>query len=117
MRLAERDNKKKYLKLIPYAWELINHRIKEQNQFNNLMLGNEKPKIYFALKQKLEEWSIATGDNLPENLTRDWYLREPVNNTNGMKTKTSNKAKNYSKRGEMPGFAKNATRIDEKGPF
>jgi len=38
MRLAERDNKKKYLKLIPYAWELINHRIKEQNQFNNLML-------------------------------------------------------------------------------
>ena len=38
MRLAERDNKKKYLNLIPYAWELINHRIKEQNQFNNLML-------------------------------------------------------------------------------
>ncbi len=38
MRLAVRDNKKKYLKLIPYAWELINHRIKEQNEFNNLML-------------------------------------------------------------------------------
>ena len=38
MRLAVRDNKKKYLKLIPYAWELINHRIKDQNQFNNLML-------------------------------------------------------------------------------
>jgi hypothetical protein len=38
MRLAVRDNKKKYLKLIPYAWEMINHRIKEQNEFNNLML-------------------------------------------------------------------------------
>ena len=47
MRLAERDNKKKYLKLIPYAWELINHRIKEQNEFNNLMLllKNNFPKF------------------------------------------------------------------------
>ncbi|WP_440926367.1 phosphotransferase [Candidatus Pelagibacter sp.] len=38
MRLAARDNKKKYLKLIPYAWEMINYRIKDQNKFNNLML-------------------------------------------------------------------------------
>ena len=47
MRLAVRDNKKKYLKLIPYAWELINYRIKEQNQFNNLMLllKNNFPKF------------------------------------------------------------------------
>ena len=47
MRLAERDNKKKYLKLIPYAWELINHRIKEQNEFNNLilLLKNNFPKF------------------------------------------------------------------------
>ena len=47
MRLALRDNKKKYLKLIPYAWELINHRIKEQNEFNNLMLllKNNFPKF------------------------------------------------------------------------
>ena len=47
MRLADRDNKKKYLKLIPYAWELINHRIKEQNEFNNLilLLKNNFPKF------------------------------------------------------------------------
>ena len=47
MRLAVRDNKKKYLKLIPYAWELINHRIKNQNEFNNLMLllKNNFPKF------------------------------------------------------------------------
>ena len=37
-RLAVRDKKKKYLKLIPYAWKMINHRIKKQNEFNNLML-------------------------------------------------------------------------------
>ncbi len=47
MRLAARDNKKKYLKLIPYAWEMINHRIKEQNEFNNLklLLKNNFPKF------------------------------------------------------------------------
>ena len=47
MRLAVRDNKKKYLKLIPYAWELINHRIKEQNEFDNLilLLKNNFPKF------------------------------------------------------------------------
>ncbi len=37
-RLAVRDNKKKYIKLIPYAWEMINNRIKKQNEFKNLML-------------------------------------------------------------------------------
>ncbi len=47
MRLAVRDNKKKYLKLIPYGWEMINYRIKEQNEFNNLMflLKNNFPKF------------------------------------------------------------------------
>ncbi len=37
MRLAVRDDKKKYIKLIPYAWQMINHRIKKQNEFKNLM--------------------------------------------------------------------------------
>ena len=47
MRLAARDNKKKYLKLIPYAWEMINHRIKDQSEFNNLtlLLKNNFPKF------------------------------------------------------------------------
>ncbi len=38
MRLAIRDNKKKYIKLIPYAWQMINNRIKKQREFKNLML-------------------------------------------------------------------------------
>ena len=47
MRLAVRDNKKQYLKLIPYAWKMINHRIKKQNEFNDLMLllKNNFPKF------------------------------------------------------------------------
>ena len=38
MRLAIRDNKKNYLKLIPYAWEMINYRIKKKKMFENLMV-------------------------------------------------------------------------------
>ncbi len=47
MRLAIRDNKKKYLKLIPYAWQMINYRMKKQNDFNNLLLllKNNFPKF------------------------------------------------------------------------
>ncbi len=47
MRLALRDNKKKYLKLIPYAWEMINYRIKKQIEFKNfmLLLKNNFPKF------------------------------------------------------------------------
>tara|TARA_B100001057_G_scaffold222590_1_gene222988 strand:+ start:591 stop:1535 length:945 start_codon:yes stop_codon:yes gene_type:complete len=35
-RLAVRDNKKKYLKLIPYAWKLIKVRSKNNNKFKDL---------------------------------------------------------------------------------
>ena len=47
MRLEIRDNKKKYLKLIPYAWEMISYRIKKKKKFKNLMilLKNNFPKL------------------------------------------------------------------------
>ena len=35
-RLANRDNKKQYLKLIPYAWELIELRIKGNDIFKDI---------------------------------------------------------------------------------
>ena len=38
MRLAVRDNKKKYKKMIPYAWEMINYRMKNNREFVNLKL-------------------------------------------------------------------------------
>ncbi|MBD1143613.1 phosphotransferase [Pelagibacterales bacterium SAG-MED33] len=38
MRLALRDNKKKYVKMIPYAWEMINYRMKKNREFDNLKL-------------------------------------------------------------------------------
>ena len=38
MRLAVRDNKKKYIKMIPYAWKMINYRMKKNSEFVNLKL-------------------------------------------------------------------------------
>ena len=33
MRLSERDKKKKYLKLIPYAWKMIDNRMNQKQKF------------------------------------------------------------------------------------
>jgi len=40
--LAQRDNKKKYLKLIPYTWKLIEDRIDNND-------------VFIDLKKKLED--------------------------------------------------------------
>ena len=46
-RLAARDNKKKYKKMIPYAWKMINYRMKNNTKFKNLksLLKNNFPKF------------------------------------------------------------------------
>ena len=38
IRLAERDKKRKYLKLIPYAWKMIDNRLSKNKDLNNLKL-------------------------------------------------------------------------------
>ena len=47
MRLAERDNKKKYKKMIPYAWQMINYRMRNNIEFKNLksLLKSNFPKF------------------------------------------------------------------------
>jgi aminoglycoside/choline kinase family phosphotransferase len=47
MRLAERDKKKKYLKLIPYAWKMIDYRMNKNKKLYNLksLLASGFPKF------------------------------------------------------------------------
>ena len=47
MRLAERDKKKKYLKLIPYAWNMIDNRMNKNKELYNLklLLASSFPKF------------------------------------------------------------------------
>ena len=41
-RLAKRDNKKKYLKMLPYCWKLIQNRINDQKIFKDLKIFLKK---------------------------------------------------------------------------
>ena len=47
MRLAERDKKRKYLKLIPYAWKMVDYRMSENKVLDNLklLLASNFPKF------------------------------------------------------------------------
>jgi aminoglycoside/choline kinase family phosphotransferase len=47
MRLAERDKKKKYLKLITYAWKMIDNRMTKNKVLDNLklLLASNFPKF------------------------------------------------------------------------
>ena len=51
-RLATRDKKKKYLKLIPYAWKLIENRIN-----NNIIFANLKNYLddNFSMKTRMKK--------------------------------------------------------------
>jgi aminoglycoside/choline kinase family phosphotransferase len=50
MRLAERDKKKKYLKLIPYAWKMIDNRMNKNKELYNLKLLLESSFPKFVTK-------------------------------------------------------------------
>ena len=82
-------------------------------QFNNLINGPDLPKNYITLKSKLNEWIESTGDDIPDSLTKDWYLieQEPYNETSLLKTK------HHGIRGVMPGHLSNAINNNNKGPF
>ena len=53
MRLAERDKKKKYLKLIPYAWKMIDYRMSKNKELYNLklLLASSFPKFITKLDE------------------------------------------------------------------
>ena len=82
-------------------------------QFNNLLLFDEIPDEYLVLKNVLDDWIIETDDNLPTELTKDWYLREqePFNQSSLLKTKF------HGVRGTMPGSSLDAVKNNSKGPF
>lgn len=59
------------------------------------------------LRGVLSKWMRETGDDVPANLTKDWYLREPG----------YIETDHYGVRGEMPGSKSNATENNNKGAF
>ena len=52
-RLAVRDGKKRYMKMIPYAWKMIEHRMSNDSLFEDLEIKLNK---YFSKKVRLKKW-------------------------------------------------------------
>ena len=52
-RLAARDGKKEYMKMIPYAWKMIEQRMSKNFIFRDLELNLNK---YFSKKVRLKKW-------------------------------------------------------------
>ncbi len=60
------------------------------------------------LSSVLSQWMDETGDDIPEKLTTDWFIRIPG---------ASKKTENYGIRGEMPGAKNKAVKNNQSGPF
>ncbi|RYU96082.1 sulfatase family protein [Emticicia agri] len=75
-------------------------------QTNNLINDPKYKSTINQLKSVLQTWQTQTGDTNPLKTTPDWYDRE---------TGKAVPAKDI--RGEMPGVARQADKINVKGPF
>ena len=59
------------------------------------------------LNTMLSSWMVETGDDIPVELTKDWYSRD-----SGERHEST-----FNQRGSMPGFSNIAVSINEPGPF
>ncbi len=83
---------------------------KDPLQFNNLAGNPEFENKQAELRNVLLRWMEETGDDIPGNLTKDWYDRMTGD-------KLNLKPFNVGERGEMPGTATNAVFNNRPGPF
>lgn len=91
---------------VPRPSEEFFDNFKDPAQVENLLGNQTYSKQIQTLKKVLAQWQHDTGDTVPEHLTPDWYDRE-----------TGEPLPAKDKRGEMPGAARNADRVNAKGPF
>ena len=82
-------------------------------QRENLIGEKSHQEAIQHLEYILEKWKIETGDSQPDEITKDWYKKRPGPD----KAPNSLKTIHHGKRGEFPGASKNATQINNKGPF
>ena len=79
---------------------------KDPEQFQNIADDPNYADALKEMRQIMERWRDETADTTPENLTYDWNARF-----------TAEKLDIERKRGEMPGAAKSADKVNTKGPF
>ena len=93
--------------VVPRALEEFYDLNKDSDQLLNLASVPAYSMELQKLRAVLKGWMQETGDNIPDNLTKDWYT----------KTAGYNKTEYNRVRGEMPGAILNATQNNNKGIF
>ena len=87
--------------LQPRPTEELYQNSSDPNQFKNLAVHPEFQNKLVELRQVLKNWMAETADNIPENLTPDWYEKLPGY------VKTTH----HGQRGEMPGKKTDAVKL------
>jgi N-sulfoglucosamine sulfohydrolase len=93
--------------IVPRPHEELYDCQEDPLQLLNVAAVPSYQKALGEMQAVMQQWIEETGDNVPDKLTRDWY--EPVA---GYK-----KTEFHGVRGEMPGKANNAAKINKPGPF
>ena len=93
--------------MVPRPHEELYDCSRDPLQLLNVASLPEYGETLISMRNILSEWMTETGDNIPENLTKDWYLKEA-----GLI-----KTEYHNIRGEMPGQKLNATKNNAKGAF
>ncbi len=93
--------------LAPRPAEELYNNLSDFDQLKNLTAVPQYQDNLQNLRQVLNHWMDETGDNTPQNLTKDWYIKAPG----------TGKTQEFNVRGEMPGQKRQATKINTKGEF
>ena len=93
--------------IVPRPNEELYDLHRDSLQLLNISSLPEFTEVLNYMRNVLQVWMRETGDNIPVNLTKDWYVREP----GYVKTNL------YNIRGEMPGIKLNAAQNNNKGSF
>jgi arylsulfatase A-like enzyme len=93
--------------LVPRPTEELYEISADPDQFINISTVTSHREMLLKLSQVLDEWIEETGDNVPDSLTKDWYLREPGNK----------RTKDFNIRGEPVDLKNNAILNNNKGKF
>lgn len=93
--------------MVPRPYEELYDYSMDPLQLLNVASLPEYAETLKSMRKILNQWMKETSDNIPENLTKDWYLKE----AGLIKTEFHNI------RGEMPGESLNATKNNAKGAF
>ncbi|MCX6327238.1 MAG: sulfatase [Bacteroidia bacterium] len=93
--------------LVPRPKEELYQNTSDPDQLKNLISVPEYQKNLKELRRILTKWMDETGDNIPQNLTKDWYMKDAG----------TRKTTEFGHRGEMPGEKRHATQNNNKGKF